>query len=77
MTKKVLLVRSTPNDLDINGYNVQQVGIGKCFVNKGYDYDFITFKKSEPRKEFVFYENNGCRAKCLELPRNRFFSFNV
>lgn len=77
MTKKVLLVRSTPNDLDINGYNVQQVGIGKCFVNKGYDYDFITFKKSEPRKEFVFYENNGCRAKCLELPRNRFFRWGI
>ena len=43
MKKKILLVRATPNDLDINGYNVQQVGLGKVFVKMGYDYDFITF----------------------------------
>ena len=35
--KKILLVRSTPNDLDINGYNVQQVGLGKVFCDMGYD----------------------------------------
>ena len=33
--KNILLVRATPNDLDINAYNVQQIGIGKSFVNKG------------------------------------------
>lgn len=77
MSKKVLLVRATPNDLDINGYNVQQVGIGKTFVNKGCDYDFITFKKDAPRREFVFYEKDGCRAKCMELPRKRFLRWGI
>lgn len=75
--KNILLVRATPNDLDINAYNVQQVGIGKSLVNKGYNYDFITFKKKAPRKEVVFYENNGCTAKCIELPRKRFFRWGI
>lgn len=75
--KNILLVRSTPNDLDINAYNVQQVGIGKSLVNKGYNYDFITFKKNAPRKEIVFYEKDGCRAKCIELPRTRILRWGI
>ena len=75
--KNILLVRATPNDLDINAYNVQQVGIGKSLVNKGYNYDFITFKKNAPRKETVFYEKDGCRAKCIELPRIRVLRWGI
>lgn len=75
--KQILLVRATPNDLDINAYNVQQVGIGKSLVNKGYNYDFITFKKHAPRKETVFYEKDGCRAKCIELPRTRVLRWGI
>ncbi|MDO5765330.1 MAG: glycosyltransferase family 4 protein [Elusimicrobiales bacterium] len=75
--RKILLVRSTPNDIDINAYNVQQVGLGKAFCELGFDYDFITLKKDAPRKEFVFYEKNGCRAKCIEKPRKRFFRWGI
>lgn len=75
--KNILLVRATPNDLDINAYNVQQVGIGKSLVNKGYNYDFITFKKNAPRKETVFYEKDGCRAKCIELLRIRVLRWGI
>lgn len=78
MNKKILLVRSTPNDLDLYAYNVQQLGLGKAFCEAGYDYDFITFKKSAPRKEFVFYKStNGHRAKCLEKPRFRFLRWGI
>ena len=77
MSKKVLLVRATPSALHIDDYNVQQLGIGKCFVQKGFDYDFITFKKNEPRKNFVFYESNGCRARCIELPRMKIFRWGI
>lgn len=75
--KNVLLVRATPNDLDIGGYNVQQVGIGKMFVDRGFNYDFITFKKDVPRNATVFYEKNGCRAKVIELSRKRFIRWGI
>jgi glycosyltransferase involved in cell wall biosynthesis len=75
--KNVLLIRATPNDLDINAYNVQQVGIGKSLVNKGYNYDFITFKRKTSRNEIVFYEKDGCCARCVELPRKRFLRWGI
>ena len=71
------MVRSTPSAVNYDAYNLQQFGIGKSFVQKGFDYDFITFKNSEPRREFVFYEGNGCRAKCMELPREKFFQWGI
>lgn len=77
MKKKILLVRSTPNDIDINAYNVQQVGLGKQFCHLGYDFDFITFKRKAPREEFIFYEVDGCRAKCIELQRIRLFRWGI
>jgi glycosyltransferase involved in cell wall biosynthesis len=78
MSKKILLVRATPNDLDINGYNVQQIGLGKVFVKLGYDYDFITFKHDGKHcKETVFYEENGHTAKVIEKPRFRFFRWGI
>lgn len=78
MRKKILLVRATPNDLDINGYNVQQIGLGKVFVKLGYDYDFITFKRDGKNcKEVVFFEENGHVAKVIEKPRFRFFRWGI
>lgn len=75
--KRILLVRATPTDLDIKAYNVQQLGLGKAFCHLGYDYDFITFKKNSPWQEFVFYQENGYQARCIELPRKRFFRWGI
>ncbi len=76
--RRILLVRSTPNDIDIKGYNVQQVGLGKAFVDLGYNYDFITFKKeSKQCREYLLYENNGCQARCIEKSRVRFFRWGI
>lgn len=78
MSKKILLIRATPNDLDINGYNVQQLGLGKDFVRLGYDYDFITFKKEGNKCcETVFFEKDGHIAKVIEKPRCRFFRWGI
>lgn len=71
------MVRSTPSAVNINLYNLQQIGIGKAFVDKGFDYDFITFRNGEPKSNFVFYESNGCRAKIIELPRSKFFQWGI
>ena len=34
---KILFVRSTPYDEDLNGYNVQGAGIAKAFCKLGYE----------------------------------------
>ena len=70
MPKKVLLMRFTPYDTNPNGYNVQEIGIGKAFCRLGYDYEHICFKKND-QKSWVFYEANGCKAVYTEMPRTR------
>lgn len=70
--RKILLVRSAPYDLDINTYNVQEVGLGKAFCELGYDFDFISFKRKAPFNESVFYDNGKCKARLIEKGRLRF-----
>ncbi len=78
MSKRILLVRSTHGDLDIKGYNVQQLGLGKAFVDLGYNYDFITFKRDKTKCiETVFYEKNGIKARCIEKPRTRILRWGI
>lgn len=71
MAKKILFLRTPPYDLNPKSYNNQQIGLGKALCRMGYDFDFVTFKKKD-QKEWVFFEENGCRARYIEMPRRRF-----
>lgn len=70
MAKNILMVHTPPNVSNPYSYNNQQIGMGKAFCRLGYNFDFVTFKKND-RKEWTFYEYNGCRARWIELPRIR------
>ena len=53
MTKKILYVRTGPYDLNINSYNVQEVGLAKAFCRLGYNIDVIVFKKKHHKKKKI------------------------
>lgn len=76
MAKKILFLRTPPYDINPNSYNNQQIGLGKAFCRLGYDFDFVTFKKRD-QKEWVFFEQNGCRARWIEMPRTRFMRWGI
>lgn len=76
MAKKILFLRTPPYDINPNSYNNQQIGLGKAFCRLGYDFDFVTFKKRD-QKEWVFFEQNGCRARWIEMPRMRFMRWGI
>lgn len=73
---RVLMVRSNPYDFDPHSYNVQEIGIGKALCDLGYDYDFLTFKKKDP-KAWVFYECNDSKAQWIEVPRFRLLRWGI
>ena len=70
MAKNILMVHTPPNVSNPHSYNNQQIGMGKAFCRLGYNFDFVTFKKSD-RKAWTFFEENGCKARWIELPRTR------
>lgn len=73
---KILLVRNTPYDSNPNGYNIQEIGIGRAFCRLGYDYDHVCFKK-RGQKTWTFYEYNGYKARFIEKPRTRFMRWGL
>lgn len=76
MSKRILYVRSLPYDFNMDLYNVQEIGLGKAFCKLGYNFDLIVLKKKNQRN-WTFFEHNGCRAKCIEMPRIRFLRWGI
>lgn len=76
MKRKILFVRTMPYYQNPQSYNVQAIGLGKAFVNMGFDYDYVCPKDKE-EKTWTFYENNGCKGRCLEISRVRFIRWGI
>ena len=74
--KKILYVRTGPYDLNINSYNVQEIGLGKAFCRLGYDVDIITFKKHNP-KQVIIFECGNNRVKLIEKKRFRWLRWGI
>ena len=45
--KKILYVRSAPYKVNISGYNLQEIGLGKAFCNLGYDFDIVYYSDED------------------------------
>ncbi|MFC7371383.1 glycosyltransferase family 4 protein [Fictibacillus iocasae] len=43
MGKKVLIIRNFASEVNIDSYNLQEIGMGKAFVKRGYDCDVIYY----------------------------------
>lgn len=43
---KFLIVRTYPSEMNIETYNVQEIGLAKAIIRKGYDCDVALFTKS-------------------------------
>lgn len=40
---KILLIRMYPNEMTVNNYNVQEIGLAKAFIKKGHKCDILSF----------------------------------
>ena len=73
---KILFVRSTPYDEDLNGYNVQGAGIARAFCKHGHDCDYLNFHKT--KEEIIdLCEVNGHKARAIYKKRIRLFRTGI
>ena len=57
---KVLIVRTFPDILNLNTYNVQEIGIAKALASRGITCGVVLYAgKSEERKELYRFEKDG------------------
>ncbi|MDY2688194.1 MAG: glycosyltransferase family 4 protein [Limosilactobacillus reuteri] len=71
-TRKILYVRSGPYKVNLNGYNLQEIGLGKAFCKKGYDFD-ILYYSDENKIEIIDTPQNNLRilwCKGIKLLRS-------
>lgn len=74
--KNILFVRSTPYNEDINGYNVQGIGIAKAFCRLGYNCDYLNFDTD--RDEVIdLCECNQNKARVIYKKRTRIFRTGI
>ena len=70
MAKKILFVRTAPNEFNPNTYNVQGFGLGKAFCRLGYDFDFLGLTK-KTTDEYILAEEEGHTLRVILRPRIR------
>ena len=76
MEHKILFVRTASNEINLNQYNLQGVGLGKAFVDLGYDFDYLYLSKKDEYEKIV-YENNGHRLMMISKHRIRVFRTGI
>lgn len=50
---KILIVRTFPNEIDINSYNVQEIGLAKALTKKGHQCDIVLYTSHAEREEEI------------------------
>ncbi|HFD2051434.1 glycosyltransferase family 4 protein [Clostridium perfringens] len=61
--KKILYVRSGPYKVNLNSYNLQEIGFSKSLCDKGFNCDILYY--SNFNKDEEIYSNNNCKVRIL------------
>lgn len=56
---KILIIRPSPNKMNLNTYNLQEIGLAKALIRKGHTCDVMYYcGKEKDHKEAVSFDNN-------------------
>ncbi|AYA78078.1 glycosyl transferase [Bacillus sp. Y1] len=58
MNKRVLIIRNFASEVNISSYNLQEIGLGKALVRRGYNCDVVYYSDKNTSDELI-YEENG------------------
>ena len=55
---KILFVRTTPNEVDLSSYNLQEVGLAKALVRKGHECDVMYYTSEADHTQTVTFDGD-------------------
>ncbi len=64
---RILIIRPTPNKVNLNTYNLQEIGLAKALVRKGHQCDVMYYSDVDDRTEELDFDNSENRLKILWL----------
>ncbi|MBS6396161.1 MAG: glycosyltransferase family 4 protein [Clostridiales bacterium] len=59
----ILIIRSGPYQVDIDSYNLQELGLAAAFIKKGNNCDVMYYHKKKDSNQIVY--KNGCKIEVL------------
>lgn len=77
MIPKILYLRNFASKVNGASYNLQEVGLGKALVRKGYDCDIVYYNDRKETHLERIYQHEGCTLRILWLHGFKFLSNSI
>lgn len=77
MIRKILYLRNFASKVNGASYNLQEVGLGKAFVRKGYDCDIVYYNDHKETCIEHIYRHEGCTLRIIWLHGLKFLSNSI
>ncbi|WP_258296225.1 glycosyltransferase family 4 protein [Paenibacillus peoriae] len=77
MIQKILYLRNFASKVNGDSYNLQEVGLGKALVRKGYDCDIVYYNDRKETHLEQVYRHEGCTLRIIWLQGFKFLSNSI
>ncbi|WP_179031786.1 glycosyltransferase family 4 protein [Paenibacillus kribbensis] len=77
MIQKILYLRNFASQVNGASYNLQEVGLGKALVRKGYDCDIVYYNNHKETRLEQVYRHEGCTLRIIWLHGLKFLSNSI
>lgn len=77
MIQKILYIRNFASKVNGDSYNLQEVGLGKALVRKGYDCDIVYYNDRKETHLEQVYRHEGCTLRIIWLHGFKFLSNSI
>ncbi|MHB0863643.1 glycosyltransferase family 4 protein [Paenibacillus sp. SEL3] len=77
MIRKILYLRNFASKVNGDSYNLQEVGLGKALVRKGYDCDIVYYNDRKETHLEQVYRHEGCTLRIIWLHGFKFLSNSI
>ncbi|MBE0342848.1 glycosyl transferase, partial [Paenibacillus sp. 28ISP30-2] len=77
MIQKILYLRNFASKVNGASYNLQEVGLGKALVRKGFDCDIVYYNDHKETHLEQVYRHEGCTLRIIWLHGFKFLSNSI
>lgn len=77
MKENILYLRNFASSVDLNSYNLQEIGLCKELVKCGYNCDIVYYSEEKEVKEEVIFEYQSKKLRLLWIPSIKIFNNSI
>lgn len=75
--KKILYLRNAPYKVNVNSYNLQEIGFSKALCKRGFDCDIVYYSDKNETIDFYEDKKNGAKIRIIFKKGIKFFRTGI